>query len=88
MDNLFLTLTLFFPRLTLLVYYLKGWMPLNDVPFWGDVLMGVFVPRVLVLVYIYQNLGTGSAWFWVHLVFLLLTWGTGGSTASRRRSRD
>lgn len=86
MTDTFLTLTLFFPRVALLVYYLEGWMPTNTVPLWGDALMYVFVPRVLVLIYIYQNLGM-HGWFWLHVVALILCAGSGSSTASRAKSR-
>ena len=79
MDNKFLVLSLFFPRILLLVYYLKGWIPPNAVPFWGDVVSSVFVPRILVLIYIYANLGAESEWFWAHLVMTILAYASGGS---------
>jgi hypothetical protein len=41
---------------------------MNTVPFIGDILLTIFVPRALVLIYVAQNLGTGSPWFWIHLV--------------------
>lgn len=85
MNTTFLVLTLFFPRILLFVYYMKGWIPPNPLPFWGDVAMAVFIPRVLVLLYIYHNLGAGSGWFWAHVVALILCYGGGGSTASRKR---
>jgi hypothetical protein len=86
MDNYFLTLTLFFPRLTLLFYYANAWIPTNTLPFWGDVLMSVFIPRVLVLIYIYQNLGANSVWFWVHVVALILCYAGGSSSSVKRKS--
>ncbi|MGH2574561.1 MAG: hypothetical protein ACRDFC_02555 [Ignavibacteria bacterium] len=46
-------------------------IPNNTVPFIGDVLLTIFLPRVLVLIYIAANLGTTSVWFWIHLVVAL-----------------
>lgn len=85
MDTPFLLLTLFFPRILLFVYYVKGWIPANTLPFWGDVALAVFVPRILVLLYIYHNLGPASGWFWAHAVVLILCYAGGGSTASRKK---
>ncbi|RPI17220.1 MAG: hypothetical protein EHM58_10185 [Ignavibacteriae bacterium] len=68
MDNLFLVLSLFLPRLTLIIYFFFFHIPPNNVPFIGDILLGVFLPRVLVVIYIADNLGTGSPWFWIHIV--------------------
>ena len=88
MNTYFLVLTLFFPRLTLLVSYLNGWIPPNTIAFWGDALLSVLFPRVLVLIYIYQNIGMNNVWFWVHVIALVLAWGGGGSSANRRRRRE
>ncbi|MBX7042237.1 MAG: hypothetical protein K1X85_04985 [Ignavibacteria bacterium] len=78
MENAFLVLSLFLPRLTLIVFYLFFQIPLNTVPLIGDILLTVFLPRVLVLIYIVQNLGTDSPWFWIHLVVALLVYFGGG----------
>lgn len=88
MNTYFLILTIFFPRLTLLVSYMSGLIPANIVPFWGDVVMGVFVPRVLVLIYIYHSLGIHSGWFWLHVVALILTYGGGSTVTTRKSSRS
>lgn len=84
MDFYFLLFTLFFPRVTMIVYFLQGWFPANSVPFIGDVLLGAFFPRVLVLIYIYQNMGFENVWFIAHLVVLILTYFGGGTTTKRR----
>jgi hypothetical protein len=88
MDIYFLIFTLFFPRLVLLVYLFlfPELYPVNSVPQWADILLGVFMPRVLVLIYIYQNMGADNVWFVAHLVLMLLTY-FGGSRETRRRRR-
>lgn len=91
LDIYFLLFTLFFPRLTLIVYLLQDWYPKNSVPIWGDVLLGVFVPRILVLIYIYQSMGAENVWFITHLVVLIMTYfggGTGTVWHRRRRGDD
>lgn len=91
MDVGFLILSLFFPRLILIVYalFLPDMFPANTIPQWGDILLGIFVPRVLILLYIYQNLGADNPWFIVHLVVAVLAYfGGGWRTTRRRRRRD
>ncbi|MBK8980906.1 MAG: hypothetical protein IPM38_00955 [Ignavibacteria bacterium] len=78
MDTLFLVVSLFLPRTILIIYFLLNQIPLNTVPFIGDVLLTVFIPRALVLIYIAQTLGTDSPWFWIHLVTALLVYFGGG----------
>lgn len=84
MDFYFLLFSLFFPRITMLVYFVQGWFPANSVPFLADLLLGIFLPRILVLIYIYQNMGVENIWFVVHLIVLVLTY-FGGGTETRRR---
>ncbi len=84
MDFYFLLFSLFFPRITMLVYFVQEWYPNNTVPFLADVLLGVFLPRVLILIYIYQNMGVENIWFIAHLIVLILTsFGTGKKTKNR-----
>lgn len=80
----FLVLSLIFPRVTLLIAYFSGSIPPNIVPFWGDFFMAVFVPRVLVLIYIITNLEFG-VWATIHLIALILVWGTNMVRRSGRR---
>jgi len=87
MDIYFLIFTLFFPRITLVVYLLQGWYPQNSVPQILDILLGVFVPRVLVLIYIYQSMGAQNVWFVAHLVVMIMAYFGGGRHARRRRWR-
>lgn len=90
MDVYFLIFSLFFPRLVLLVFLFlyPDLYPANAVPQWADILLGIFMPRVLILIYIYQNLGADNVWFIAHLVVMILAYfGGGRETARRRRSR-
>lgn len=90
MDIYFLIFSLFFPRLVLLVFIFlyPDLYPANAVPQWADILLGIFMPRVLILIYIYQNLGADNVWFIAHLIVMILAYfGGGRETARRRRSR-
>lgn len=84
MDNVFLVISLFFPRIMLIIYYFMHSIPTNSVPFIGDVLLTVFIPRALILIYIADNLGTGSHWFWIHLVIAILVYLFGGNKATKK----
>jgi len=70
----FLLLSIILPRFTLLFWWLCGNLPYNTTPFIGDLVASIFVPRILILVWIY-NLQGFSTWFWIHLVALILVWG-------------
>ena len=83
----FLVLGLFLPRVTLTAAYLTHSMPPNNVPFILDVLGLVFLPRVLICIYIAFNMGYNE-WFWLHLVVALVVYGfssSKGKKAFRRR---
>ena len=69
-----------------LVLY-PGLFPANSVPQWGDLLLGVFAPRVLILIYIYQNLGYNNIWFAAHLIVMILAYFGGGKATHQRRRR-
>lgn len=89
MDFYFLLFSLFFPRLVMLVYLVMfpAAFPANSVPQWADILLGIFSPRILILIYIYQNMGYDNIWFAAHLIVMLLAYFGGGRETSRRRSR-
>ena len=87
MDFYFLLFSLFFPRMTMLVYLFEGWYPANLVQNWLDVVLGVFAPRILILIYIYQNMGYDNIWFAAHLVVMILTYFGGSKETARRRRR-
>ena len=68
----FLLISLFFPRLCLLVAYFINQIPQNDVPLFFDFFGLVFFPRMLILYYIwFAELGTG--WFIAHLIALIIS---------------
>ena len=73
----------------MLVYFFvfPGLFPANSVPQWADLLLGIFTPRVLILIYIYQNLGYNNIWFAAHLIVMILVYFGGGRTTRRRYSR-
>jgi len=89
MNFYFLIFSLFFPRAVLLVFFLlyPGLFPANTVPPWADLLLGIFLPRVLILIYIYQNMGADNIWFVAHFVVMLLAYFGGGRETVRRRRR-
>jgi len=67
----FLLISLFFPRLCLLVAYINSSIPKNDVPFIFDLLGSFLFPRMLIMYYIwYAELGTG--WLIAHIIALII----------------
>ena len=70
----FLLLSLIVPRFVLFFWWMTGNLPPNTTPFAADAICAVFLPRVLVMVYIYQNMGLGP-WFYIHLVALVIAAG-------------
>ena len=84
----FLVLSLFLPRISLLVLYLQGQtghvFVVNLVP----TIIALLVPRILILFWIFSVQGL-SIWFLIHAVGLLIAWGgIGGGTYRRRYSRS
>ena len=90
MDFYFLLFSLFFPRIVLLAYFLMNRFPHNTFPLWLDAVMGVFIPRILILIFIYQDMGTNNIWFVAHFIAMFLTYFTGGRRTYtwRRRRRE
>ena len=78
----FLVLGLFLPRVTLIGAYLTGTVPPNNVPFLLDALGTVFLPRVLICIYIAFNMGY-NVWFWLHLVVALIVYGVGSNKGKK-----
>jgi len=89
MDFYFLLFSLFAPRIVLLVYIVMfpQLYPQNAVPDAADLLLGILFPRILILIYIYQNLGYENIWFAAHLIVMILAYFGGGRTTYRRRRR-
>ena len=80
----FLSLSLFLPRISMLVLYLQGHTGNVFVISLIPVVIAVLVPRILILFWIYTSQGL-SLWFLVHAVALLFAWGGGGGYSYRRR---
>ncbi len=79
----FLVISLFLPRLTIAFAWFTHQLPSAHLPDLAAILMWAIIPRVLMLIYIYINLGIGL-WFVIHLVALLIVWGGSGRKASNR----
>ncbi len=81
----FLVLSLFLPRLCMVVAWLQHSMTTFIPATVGliPVIVALLIPRVLILFWIYLDQGL-SLWFLVHLIALLLVWGGSGSYHSRR----
>jgi hypothetical protein len=82
----FLVLSLFLPRLCMVVAWLQHSMThyipstVGIIP----VIVAMLIPRILILFWIYQDQGI-TIWFLLHLIALLCAWGGGSHTFSRRR---
>jgi len=85
MDFYFLLLSLFFPRITMIVSWMFGAYPANSVPLFFDWALGIFLPRILVLIYIYQNMGYQNGWFWLHLIVAIVVFFTSSFRTYRWR---
>jgi hypothetical protein len=83
----FLIFSLFLPRIALVIAWVQG----NLVPFHLvgllPLLMGLLLPRVLILYLIYLDQGI-SLWFLIHLFVGLIVWAGSGSYHTRRWRRS
>lgn len=86
----FLILSLILPRVTLFIAYCSGEIPANNIPWFGDFIMAILLPRVLILIYIAGNMGLDTPWFWIHLVFMAATFLFNGIrfTAAKQTPRN
>ncbi|MCX7877622.1 MAG: hypothetical protein N2510_03155 [Ignavibacteria bacterium] len=80
-----LVVTLFLPRIALLIAYLSGQIPPNNIPFIGDLVLYIFLPRLLMIIYIYDNLGWENPWFWIHIVVAILVYTKGSQETYKRK---
>ena len=74
LTTLFLIFSLFIPRISLFVLWMQNMVPANPEPFWADVVLTIFFPRILVLILIALTLGFASGWFWLHLFFAIVAY--------------
>lgn len=82
-----LVLTLFIPRISLLIAYFSHQIPVNNIPFIGDLLLYIFLPRLLMVIYIYDNMGWQNPWFWIHIVIAIIVWSKGSQETYKRKFR-
>ena len=80
-----LLVTLFLPRLGLFIAWCSGQIPYNTVPFFGDVILAIILPRLLMLIYIATNLGFGG-WFFVHCVAWAIAIAIGLARSANRQN--
>jgi hypothetical protein len=69
----FLLFGLFFPRLTLFISWCMGVIPHNTVPFLGEVIGSIFMPRILFMMYIVSIQGF-SIWFFVYFAVAIVSY--------------
>ncbi|HEY5381713.1 MAG TPA: hypothetical protein VIJ65_05625 [Acidobacteriaceae bacterium] len=82
----FLVLSLFLPRICILVAWLQHGMG-NFIPHTAtvlDIIVAVLIPRILILFWIYTDQGI-TIWFLLHVIALIIAWGGGGSRVYSRR---
>lgn len=70
-----LIVTLIFPRIGLLIAWFSHQIPYNTIPFIGDMFLAIFLPRVLMIIYIASNLGVNNGWFWAHIIVFIMAIG-------------
>lgn len=85
----FLILSLFLPRICILIAWLQHSMVRFIPPVVGLIpaIVALLIPRILILYWIYLDQGIGI-WFLIHLVAALMVWGGSGGYHTRRRRRD
>ena len=82
----FLVLSLFLPRICMVVAWLQHSMTqfipvaIGIIP----IIVAMLVPRILILFWIYEDQGI-TIWFLLHVVALFIAWGGSGHTVYRRR---
>jgi hypothetical protein len=69
----FLLVSLVLPRTVLFFWWIFGNLPYNETPLAADVACAIFLPRILIMVYIYDLQGFGP-WFWIHFGTMVLVW--------------
>lgn len=82
----FLVLSLFLPRICIVLAWLQHSMPQFIPSTVGLIpaIVALLIPRLLILYWIYTDLGIGL-WFLIHVIGLLAAWGGGGQRVYTRR---
>jgi len=83
----FLVLSLFLPRLCILVAWIQHSMPhyVPSVVGLIPIIIWVLAPRILILFWIYQDQGI-TIWLLLHIIALLCAWGGSGTRVIHRRN--
>jgi hypothetical protein len=82
----FLVLSLFLPRLCMVV----AWLQHSMTPFIPvsvnliGIIVALLIPRILILFWIYQDQGI-TIWFLLHAIALVIAWGGGSRRVITRR---
>lgn len=84
----FLAISLFLPRVCIVVAWLGHTMPAQIPNPVGLIpaIVALLIPRILILFWIYNDQGIGI-WFLLHAIALLIAWGGGSTRVVRRRRR-
>jgi hypothetical protein len=84
----FLVLSLFLPRICIVLAWLQHTMVHYIPPTVGLIpaIVALLVPRLLILFWIYQDQGI-TIWFLLHVIALLVAWGGGSTQVYGRRRR-
>jgi len=82
----FLVLSLFLPRICIVVAWFQHSMPAYIPSTVGIIpaIVALLVPRLLILFWIYTDQGI-TIWFLLHVIALLMAWGGGSHRYYRRR---
>lgn len=82
----FLVLSLFLPRICIVLAWFQHSMPQFIPSTVGLIpaIVALLIPRLLILYWIYTDLGIGL-WFLIHVIGLLAAWGGGGQRVYTRR---
>ncbi len=82
----FLVLSLFLPRICILLAWLQHSMTQFIPPVVGiiPIIVALLIPRLLILFWIYQDQGI-TIWFLLHVIALLIAWGGGSHRIYSRR---
>lgn len=82
----FLVLSLFLPRICIVVAWFQHNMPQFIPPQVNllQIIVAVLIPRILILFWIYTDQGV-TIWFLLHAIALVISWGGGGTRVISRR---
>ena len=83
----FLVLSLFLPRICIVVAWLQHSLPTTYIPNpvnLLEIIVALLIPRILILFWIYQDQGI-TIWFLLHAIALVIAWGGGSRRVITRR---